>query len=911
MELKAFQKEVLGDLARFLSLLTEQENIRRAYQTLWEEKGVFVGMGGMPPYHMAIDGVPQVCLKVPTGGGKTFLGANSIRRIYDAMPYLHPKAVVWLVPSDAILRQTVRTLSDRQHPYRQRIDADFAGKVEIYTKDQLLTGQNFHPSSVEENLSIFILSYDSFRASKKEGRKAYQQNGSLTQFPQYFGDRQALLPDTDETALIQVIRALNPVVVVDESHHASTKLSVEMLANFNPCFVLELTATPRKNSNIISVVDARKLKKEEMVKLPVIVYNQRSQEDVFLSAIALRRRLEEEAAKAERDGGSYIRPIVLFQAQPRTGKDAATFEKIRSLLLEMGIPAEHIAIKTADRDEIRDTDLLARDCPVRYIITVNALKEGWDCPFAYILATVANRSSVVDVEQILGRILRMPYAKAGHRSCLNISYAITSSSDFYRTLDKVVEGLVSSGFSKRDHRIGQEPPAAETELLQEKAGYLQEQLEPMQEQAELYDIHAEEVKGRLEALPQPPGMRGAMLSPGDADAATEAGGSPSVASAGTPAGDVSAMPPDAARIRRMMEDAERENRLYWESMDDSDPDMDVGIPQEVAEKMGIFYIRPEFREEAMDIVLPQFMRDDGISYFTESGHEYLEREELREGFTLKDKDTMIDFGSVRAELARVDLDEGREAVPRAFRLQGVENEAMKRWFDAKPSEEKRRLCRDLIVRRISKINAISDAQIGEYVERVMSNMSESMLTDLEQVPELYAARIREKVEKLLEEHEKKTFHLWLEQDRIVCEPHYRFQERIRPAKSISSIPKTLYEEEDGDLNDYERKVIWELSALDNVKWWHRNIARRGFAINGHVTAYPDLIVRMQSGKTLLVETKGDHLDNAESMEKAQAGAQWAGLAGRLYRYYMVFQTKKPGYAGAYSYDEFMEIVKDL
>ena len=152
-----------------------------------------------------------------------------------------------------------------------------------------------------------------------------------------------------------------------------------MLFNFNPCFVLELTATPKKESNIISVVDARKLKAEEMVKLPVIVYNQKNQEDVLLSAIALRRNLEDEAQCAEKEGGKYIRPIVLFQAQPRIKEDATTYEKIRDSLIKIGVPEEYIAIKTGEKDEIKDTDLLSRDCPIRFIITVNALKEGWDC----------------------------------------------------------------------------------------------------------------------------------------------------------------------------------------------------------------------------------------------------------------------------------------------------------------------------------------------------------------------------------------------------------------------------------------------------------------------------------------------------------------------------------------------------
>ena len=186
---------------------------------------------------------------------------------------------------------------------------------------------------------------------------------------------------------------LNPLVVVDESHHARSELSIEMLANFNPCFVLDLTATPKKRSNIISYVDAVQLKAEHMVKLPVIVYNRDSQAEVLMDTIDLRDRLEEIANAEYQNGGKYIRPIALFQAQPKGKEDATTFEKMRKELVEAGIPAGHIAIRTADVNELKNVDLLSPDCSIRYIVTVNALKEGWDCPFAYILASLANKTS--------------------------------------------------------------------------------------------------------------------------------------------------------------------------------------------------------------------------------------------------------------------------------------------------------------------------------------------------------------------------------------------------------------------------------------------------------------------------------------------------------------------------------------
>ena len=98
MELKKYQLQVIKDLDRFLELLIEKQNISKAYNALWNEKGINVGIDGMPPYNPELAGVPQVCFKVPTGGGKTFLSAilkiclNPLLPVTDIflIPYLIP-----------------------------------------------------------------------------------------------------------------------------------------------------------------------------------------------------------------------------------------------------------------------------------------------------------------------------------------------------------------------------------------------------------------------------------------------------------------------------------------------------------------------------------------------------------------------------------------------------------------------------------------------------------------------------------------------------------------------------------------------------------------------------------------------------------------------------------------------------
>lgn len=886
MELKNYQIQVIRDLERFLELLIEKQSISSAYSTLWNGKGVNVGVDGMPPYNSELAGVPQVCFKVPTGGGKTFLAANSIKPIFDSMPHIHPKAVVWLVPSDAILTQTYRTLTDKNHDYRKKIDVDFGNKVEIYSKQQLLNGQNFNPTSVSDNLSVFVLSYDSFRTSKKDGRKAYQENGSLLPFVRFKQDSGSLLEDTDETALIQVIRKLNPVVIVDESHHATSKLSKEMLQNFNPSFVLDLTATPKNGSNIISFVDARQLKAENMVKLPVIVYNRKSQEDVFVSAISLRRKLENEAVEEQKNDGRYIRPIVLFQAQPRTNDDSTTYDKIKHTLIDMGIPESEIAIKTADRDELKNIDLSSHDCSIRYIITVNALKEGWDCPFAYILATVANRTSSIDVEQILGRILRLPNTRRNEREVLNLSYVITSSNAFYATLDKVVAGLNAAGFTSKDYRID-DYVEQDTEFPVEQADNTQTELnldndvtdDTSNVSDEIDSLNVDFVREQISPFVNNENMESQSQSEVN-DAVTD-----------------------------MLDHAKTQNELYWKDFEETEEEY-VPVPPEVGNKMKHYKVNQLYASEAGQIEIPQFMIETGRSLFSEHEHQVLTKENLYAGFSLLDKDTVIDFDSIDSEIARIDIDDS-DAMPKAWKLQGFDSQNVKQWFDEQPSDRKMRLCKDMIIKKLSKNNAVNDRDLEVYVDRIIQNLTEDQLTDMEQTPGIYVLKINKKVNSLLNEYAKKMFFEWVEQDKISCQPSYKLPKEISPTETIASIPKSLYNEEEKFDTEYERKVVMELSSLNNIKWWHRNMARKGFAINGAVNAYPDLMVRTESGKLLLIETKGDQLENSESREKAETGAKWAEMAGRMYKYYMVFETKNPGYNGAYSYEEFMRIVKEL
>lgn len=865
MELKQYQRNVLSDLQEYLALLYERQDLTAAFADFWMSKGVPVGAGLFPPYKNVIPGVPNVCFKVPTGGGKTFMAACSIKPILDSMPRLPYKVVVWLVPSDSIMEQTLSALRNPDHPYRQRINQDFGHRVEVYTKEQVKVGQNFNPAALQGQLSIIVLSYDSFRTNKAEGRIAYRENGYLKPFENALGEIVKPIEDAEELSVFQVINQMMPLVIVDESHHAKGALSIRMLKDFNPCFVLDLTATPTEDSNVLSFVEAGQLKKEHMVKLPVIVYNRKDLSEVLRTARELRGNLENDALAQQKNGGRYIRPIVLFQAQPRGGDERATFEKIRERLIKNGIPADEIAIKTAEINELRNLDLLSPECKIRYIITINALKEGWDCPFAYVLASLANRSSLVEVEQILGRVLRQPYAQASTKPLLNISYVITSSDDFFLTINQVIAGLKSAGFSAEDYRRGG------NDLIEEASHKHPDAQDTQEDFLNLFQTEHED---------STEGDKGTDL-PGN----------------------------QITGLQEMMTEAIRQAEEYERKVVEQTGKKEPGIPQVIQNIIPQYSIEPSFREQAEMMRLPQFFFKTEQSVFSEEQRTLHEKEHLNEGFTLIGKSYAIPFDSIDEQIYKVDL-EGNKPV--FSKLYGLEISSFLELFSKLSPEKQADKCRRELKERLWNIDSVSQADIFKYIDLIVDSLSGERLSTLAKSLDGAAEKIRGQIDVFLIEHRMEQFKKWMDQGRVLCEPSYQFPSSMFLTNAISNIAKALYEGE-SDMNPLERRVVESLASLPNIIWWHRNPStpRTGFRLNGFINHYPDIIVYTKRKHLLLIETKGEHLNNPDSMQKLKLGAYWQSKAGEGYRYFMVYENNCPKEDHAYNLDEFFRMAEGL
>ena len=440
--LKEYQKETLAVLHEYLAeakLRGPAEAFNRVVRAHPSEKGV-------QSYHPRWEllNVPYVCLRLPTGGGKTLLAAHSVG--VAAGTYLERERpfVLWLVPTNTIRSQTAEALRMASHPYRQALNEAFGlQNVKVFDIGEV---NNIRAKDALNSVCIVIATMQTLRVaeSNKEYRKVYGHNEN---FEPHFALLPNAAPGLDKDgqgkvlySFVNMLHQLRPLVIVDEAHKMVSELSGEVMRRINPACVLEFTATPVE-SNVLFRVFPSALKAEEMVKLPFRVAEHDAWEDAVLAALGTRAKLEGLAA----NDADYLRPIALFQAEKRNQE--CTVEKLKNLLLSQeGIREEEIAVATGDQRELDGIDLFDRQCRIKYIITVEALKEGWDCSFAYVFCSVANIKSNTDVEQLLGRVMRMPYARARSQAELNMAYAHVIAPSFGQAAENMYDCMLNMGF---------------------------------------------------------------------------------------------------------------------------------------------------------------------------------------------------------------------------------------------------------------------------------------------------------------------------------------------------------------------------------------------------------------------------------------------------------------------------------
>ncbi len=454
-ELKTYQKNTLSALVQFLQSCRSVP-IADAFHAMLATQN-----RGNERYQPVFEDVPCVCLRIPTGGGKTVLAAHAVALAGKAVLDSDAPIALWLTPSDTIRSQTLEALSNARHPYRQALAHYFGDRVQVCDLESL---QTISPHDVGKACIVVVATIQSFNVTDTAKRNVYSffeelaphfdnlpanQSADLEKVTEADLQNQPYLTAADigrvKYSLANWLHLRQPVVIVDEAHNNRTDRFFQTLGRLNPSCVVELTATPVAGNNVLYHVSAQELKTEQMIKLPIVLAEHpEGWRECLRDAVLTRDGLELTAQK-ETD---YIRPIVLVQAAPKGNE--ATVDVVRQHLIEQeNIPEEQIAVATGSQKELDGVNLFDPSCQIRYVITVEALKEGWDCSFAYVLASLQSVKSAKDVEQLLGRVLRMPYAKQRQQDALNKAYAHIVAENFAEAAATLKDRMVQNmGFER-------------------------------------------------------------------------------------------------------------------------------------------------------------------------------------------------------------------------------------------------------------------------------------------------------------------------------------------------------------------------------------------------------------------------------------------------------------------------------
>ena len=290
---------------------------KNAYEAITREPEQAGRLGGYAGAYTPLNDlpdVPYVCLRLPTGGGKTILAAHTVSVARNAWIEKDYPLVLWLVPSNTIRLQTVEALKNPRHAYRQVLDAAFDGRVRVF---DIADFTHIRPHDLRDRCCLVVGTIQTLRVKSTEGRKVYAHNEEMephfATLPPTASDLERLDDGAVKFSFANLLHLHRPLMIVDEAHNAVTGLTRDMQARVNPCAVIEFTATPRGKSNILYSVSAQELKRADMIKLPIMLAEHGSWQNAVSGAIDARATL----AKAAQDDPDYIRPIVLFQAQPK------------------------------------------------------------------------------------------------------------------------------------------------------------------------------------------------------------------------------------------------------------------------------------------------------------------------------------------------------------------------------------------------------------------------------------------------------------------------------------------------------------------------------------------------------------------------------------------------------------------
>ncbi len=846
MDLKTFQCNALDTLRIYLERARVSGNPEEAFlYTIRLRDPDKIS----PSYRtiQKLPGVPNVCLRLPTGAGKTLLAAYTIgvaSRCYLERDY---PVVLWLVPTNTIRRQTAEALKKVTHSYRASIDAEYEGRVSVFDISEI---EQIRPQDLTDRVCIIVSTIQTLRVNNTEGRRAYAHS---EHFEPHFSHIPHNAPGLElqedgrlKFSFVNLMAFHRPLVIVDEAHKAGTNLSFDMLAALRPSCIVEFTATPNNDpqngSNVVFRASAAEVKAAEMIKLPVILTEHPDWRAAIHDTIDTLGRLAGTAKNDRR----YIRPLALFQAQDK-GQEVTVDILKKYLMDNENIAENRIAIATGEQRELDMINIFDPACPVEFIITVEALKEGWDCSFAYVLCSVANIGSATDIEQLLGRVLRMPYAELRSAEALNRAYAHVSSSRFGEGARALTDTLID--------KMGFEPDEAASMISPR-----QPDLPGIGPQGDLF--HADPVL--LEVLDTEPDLTGL-----DAEMSERVHVAPRPEGGFTVSirGEISealeerlvATVTDKKRKEEIQTSVHRHRIVHRNNVSPAEQGVKFAVPRLFVNVQG----KLELAEKELILDLGGWTLNDYSAQLSTTEFSVSETAERWEVDLMGDK------------VVYKHLDQNVQLEIGLLKLEWTDLQ-LSRWLD--------RECRQ---------KDITQPVLLEFCRKVVAYLMEERgisLNDLNR----FKYQLAKAVQRKIAEYRKQAYDAGYQN--ILFKPDAQVEtcfadgfafEKSRPYPA-SGFYKGAYRFQKhffggiGDLEskgeEYDCAVL--IDNLPEVKHWIRNLSNQQEASFWLPTStdrfYPDFVAELNDGRVLVIEYKGAHLaDTQDTKEKKNIGELWA------------------------------------
>ena len=857
MQLKQYQTDTLSVLQQFFedARVAGPKNAYEAITQGTEFADRLGRYGGSYTTPFAdLPDVPYVCLRLPTGGGKTILGAHAVKVARDAWIDKDYPLVLWLVPTNTIRLQTAQALKDPRHPYRQVLDEKFNGRVRVFDISDFA---HIQPQDLRDYCCIVVGTIQTLRVTNTEGRRVYAHNEDMEP---HFWNLPRTIPRLEELngggvkfSFANLMHLHRPLMIVDEAHNAVTGLTREMQARLNPCAIVEFSATPRSNSNILYSVTAQELKSEEMVKLPIMLSENDTWQNAVNGAVVKRAELAE---IAQNDGGyDYIRPIVLLQAQSKNQEVNVKALKKHMLDVE-GVPENRIAVATGDQRELDGIDLFDPQCPIDYVITVEALKEGWDCSFAYVFCSVSRIQSAQNVEQLFGRVLRMPYAKRRQSAELNKAYAYVSEPSFGDAARALVDKLVNMGFEEDD---------AWDNIQSEFAGFGEPNIGGGL--FDLIEIQKPAFSHTVSASPETLSALRRISHEGLTVRETVGGEVEITVTGGIDAKleeSIAATVPEPERrdLTYAIEGYRTRNRHLLSPAERGE---EFSVPRLMSEIQGSL----EFADT-----------DIFMEYYDWSLLDHPARLEERE-FTVRETARSFEIDIDGKRVRHQFLNE-QEQLALNVAVEGWTPEKLAIWLD--------RQVHQMDIHQVELVEWLSDLILRLTSERGMH------ITALMRCKFLLARIIRDKLDHFRAEERRRAYQRYLLEPSARAEVSFdtafefknsmyrdqaRYRGRLKPSKHFlgpDQVPAF-----DGPDDGEEVRCAQALDSLSGVKYWIRNVARHPDSFwlpTATDKFYPDFVAMLADGRRLVVEYKGAHIaEGSDTAEKRVIGALWERLSG--------------------------------